>query len=441
MTSSTHRNSIVEPLDMDKLRTNQRFYSECMHYLINYGRHVDILNFLVRHKQTSKALNYVILMQVTPEQFIHVVVVPYLKRGKLDSIISTMIEVDETLVIWKSYIIQICHMLEKRNHWNSLYQVQLLLKDTVRASMTCVKFYTMKCGSYQDLRNNAFHLQNAEKHLRSELELSQWEEIQLQPKKPEESLSLAMKMDSKSLNQHINTICRQMEAAKFLAKCEDDGKDTIKLLPKVNSVNSINHSVSFHLSFSAAFQISMLQCQRIPTLFGSAQDKILLASLIMICGSNIEEGFGLSYRIIQDLSLAADKIYSITTKFLSMNKRLSDVEKLIDCIKSNSTKPDTSVCDNILELAIQTALEVLGSHGVHQMKSTIDNLIRLIGDVATQIECHITAGQLKAAYLLAVSNRRPQDIKRIARLAEKTNQPHIKKLCEKKLSNMDGDDD
>lgn len=185
----------------------------------------------------------------------------------------------------------------------------------------------------------------------------------------------------------------------------------------------------------------MLQCQRIPTLFGATQDKILLTSLILICGTNIEEGFGLAYRIIHDLSLASDKIYSITTKYLSMNNRLSDIEKLVDCIKSNSSRPDTSMCDNILELAIQTVLEVLGAHGVHQGKSSIDNLIRLIGDVSIRIECHIIAGQLKAAYLLAVSNRRPNDIKRIGKLAEKTNQPHIKKLCEKKLGNMDGDDD
>lgn len=181
----------------------------------------------------------------------------------------------------------------------------------------------------------------------------------------------------------------------------------------------------------------MVQCQRIPTLFGNSQDKILLTALILTCGTNIEEGFGLAYRIIQDLSLAADKIYSITTKYLSMNGRLQDVEKLVDCIKSNTTRQDTTMCDGLLELAIQTAL---GVHGAQKIKSTIDNLIRLIDDVAMQIECHIIAGQLKAAYLLAVAHRRPYDIRRIARLAEKTNQPHIKKLCEKKLGNIDGDE-
>lgn len=183
----------------------------------------------------------------------------------------------------------------------------------------------------------------------------------------------------------------------------------------------------------------MLECQRIPTLFGNSQDKILLTSLLLICGSNIEEGFGLAYRIIQDLSLSSDKIYSITIKYLALNSRLNDIEKLINCIKSNSASQDTQMCDSLLELSVQTALEVHGQQGILLHKVAMDNLIRLISDPSRQIECHIIAGQLKGAYLIAVANRRPYDIKRIARLADKSNQPHIKKLCEKRLGNLDDD--
>lgn len=175
----------------------------------------------------------------------------------------------------------------------------------------------------------------------------------------------------------------------------------------------------------------MLPCTRIPTLFGTAQDKIILTSLILICGSNIEEGFGLAYRIIQDLTLNSDKIYAIVTKFLSLNNRLHDVEKLIDCIKSNSNHPDNQLCDEILSLAVQTAFSVQGNQ--HHMKATIENLIRLIDDIGIQIDCYILSGQLKSAYLLAVQHKRVPDIKRILRNADKTNQLQIKKLCEKKL--------
>lgn len=212
---------------------HSRFYGECMYYLVSYGRHIDILRFLTKYKQIIKALKYTLLLQIQAEQFIQTIILPHLKIGMLNIIIEHMIEMDETIIVWKEYIIKTCLLLEKKRLFNSLYQMQLVLKDTVRASMTCVKFYTMGSSTYQELCNNGFHLINAQKHLKSELELCQWEEIKVHSKRPEENLSLVMKMDSKSLNQHINTIWRQIEAAKFLAECEENDKETVKLIPKV----------------------------------------------------------------------------------------------------------------------------------------------------------------------------------------------------------------
>lgn len=214
---------------------NTRFYTESLYYLIGYGLHADVLRFLIKYQQIVKALKYTLLLQIPSEQFIQTIILPHLKNGKLRTIVEHMIDMDDTLIVWKEYIIKTCLLLEKRRLFNSLYQMQLLLQDTVRASMTCVKFYTMGCTTYQELKNNAFHLVNAQKHLKSELELCQWEEIKVASgtRKPDENQSLVMKMDAKSLNQHINTIWMQIEAAKFLAKCEDNDRETVKLIPKV----------------------------------------------------------------------------------------------------------------------------------------------------------------------------------------------------------------
>lgn len=220
--------------DSEQHGPHSRFYSESIFYLVNYGRHIDILRFLIKYKQIAKALKYTVVLHIPTEQFIQTIIMPHLKNGRLNVIVQQMIDMDETLMMWKEYIIQICLMLEKRNLLNSLYQIQLQLKDTVRASMTCVRFYTINCSSYLDLRNNSYHLMNAQKHLKSELELCQWEEIKAQTKRLDESVSLVMKMDSKSLNQHINTIWLQIDSAKFLAGCEENGKDTVNLISKVN---------------------------------------------------------------------------------------------------------------------------------------------------------------------------------------------------------------
>lgn len=189
-----------------------------------------------------------------------------------------------------------------------------------------------------------------------------------------------------------------------------------------------------YVFFLLFLQISLLPCTRIPTLFGTSQDKIILSALILICGTNIEEGFGLAYRIIQDLNLNADKIYAIVTKYVAQNNQLNDVDKLVECIKGNDTQKDNKLCDEILSLAIQTAISVHGSHILPPVKSGIETLIRQISEPSVQIDCYILSGQLKSAYLLAVQYERKQDIRRILRHAEKNNQQQIKKLCEKKLT-------
>lgn len=158
--------------------------------------------------------------------------------------------------------------------------------------------------------------------------------------------------------------------------------------------------------------------------------------MILICGANVQEGFGLAYRVIQDMCLNSDKIYAIATKYLAVHNRLHDVEKLVMCIKTNnSSQPDTKLCNEILSLAVQSAVNTHTSP--QRTRATIENLIRLISEVSIQIDCHILSGQLKSAYLLAVQHRRPADIRRILRHAEKTNQIQIKKLCEKKLQSID----
>lgn len=155
--------------------------------------------------------------------------------------------------------------------------------------------------------------------------------------------------------------------------------------------------------------------------------------MILICGANIEEGFGLAYRIMQDLNLNADKIYAIVTKYVAQNNQLNDVDKLVECIKGNDILKDNKLCDEILSLAVQTSINIHGNHIMPPIKSSIETLIRQISEPSVQIDCYILSGQLKSAYLLAVQHERKQDIRRILRHAEKNNQQQIKKLCEKKL--------
>ena len=393
---------------------NTRYFEESMYYLTTYGNHYDTLVFLMKHKQIVSALKYTLLQKVDPEIFTNLIVLPHLKIGELEAIIKLMVDFDDTLLIWKEYIVQFCRFLEVKGMLNSLYHMQTLLKDPIRASMTCVRFYSMNCRTFNDLHLHSHHLENAQKHLESELELCNWEEINVvDGEKLGSQKSLLMKMDLKTLNGHINTILRQMEVAKFLANCESCGRETVTLMSKL-----------------------FIETQKLPTLFGSTQEKLQLAVLTLVCGHNIEEGFGLSFRIIQDFNLDMVKVYGLTAKYLCTCSRFQDVEKLLVCVGENNGNDSQAFSDEIICLSVKTAV---GAHGITPaIKSPLDSLIKKIKDVGLKIGCHIQCGQLKAGYLLAVQHNRINDVKKILRQAEASNQVHIKRLCEKKLSMIKG---
>ncbi len=129
-------------------------------------------------------------------------------------------------------------------------------------------------------------------------------------------------------------------------------------------------------------------------------------------------------------------MYGITAKYLSGHNRLDDVEKLIENINSNSDT-DSALCDEIISLSIHTAIastSPLNAPVKQIIGQTIESLLRHVTDIGIKISCHIAGGQLKSAYLLAVQYNRFNDVKKVLRKAEQTNQQYIKKLCEKKLN-------
>jgi len=55
--------------------------------------------------------------------------------------------------------------LERNAYINTLYEFQLLMKDYVRASMSCICFFGKMCRNYCDLYANIEYLIKARQHL------------------------------------------------------------------------------------------------------------------------------------------------------------------------------------------------------------------------------------------------------------------------------------
>jgi hypothetical protein len=143
--------------------------------------------------------------------------------------------------------------------------------------------------------------------------------------------------------------------------------------------------------------------------------------------------------------LKPTKIYSTCTKYLARDvTRLIEVEKLVNCIRTNASSLLNSIdtdtekmCDDLLALAVEIAY----TNHQSEAKMQIDQLIKLIANKTMKIECYINSNQLKTAFVHSAAINNLDFIKRIMKKAETTRQDKIRRLCEKKLQQSVSDRD
>jgi len=257
------------------------YYQESLYYLLAYGSYTSILQFFLRHKEFDKCLVYILDNNIERDLFLNGVYLYCLKNGHVEKLHNAMRTKDPTLITWRKYLISVCHFMERKQYWHILYQIQLFMRDYVRASITCIRFYTNEANTYSDLHNRAHLLQDAQKHL--ELEL-QTESLTKRRKNInfDHSGQNTLMMEPSEIDRHINTICRQTEIVKFLTNCEKEERSSTEFFNLFPDIDSDN-----------------FQTLQLPTLFGNQQQKIHLAVLAILCGRDIEEGFGIAFRIMQ----------------------------------------------------------------------------------------------------------------------------------------------
>lgn len=105
------------------------------------------------------------------------------------------------------------------------------------------------------------------------------------------TLQLAMKLDPREVNHHLNTILRQIEVTKFLNSCETEQHRVMDLIPELRQLMQTNGILG-----------TKLPSYSVPTLFGANIERMQLAVLAILCGKNVEEGFGLAFRLVNHSS-------------------------------------------------------------------------------------------------------------------------------------------
>ncbi|KOC64689.1 Zinc finger FYVE domain-containing protein 26 [Habropoda laboriosa] len=408
-----------KPLYKNTSATMQNvYYQESLYYLLAYGSYNSILEFFLTHEEFDKCLTFTLENDLEPDLFFNTIYLYCLKNGCIEKLHEAMMNKDSSLLIWKKYLIYVCHSLEKRQYLNILYQLQLFMKDYIRAAMTCIRFYLNEVNNYTELCTRVHFLLDAQKHLESELQI---ETLNRKRRKSMSSMHgnqgiLTMEMELSEIDKHINTICRQMEITKFLANCEKDGRAPIQFLNLFPEKDSNNSYIL-----------------KIPTLFGNQEEKIDLAVLTMLCGHNIEEGFGIAFRIMQDYNLPQQKVYSLAGHILIMKNNIAAIEQLIKCCHTSGIKNSYIISDYVLAHCVKLFLSQLHNETESVLKNDIYNLVRLITDIELKINTYIECKQLKAAYLLAVRHSRAQDIRKILKESDRLGQNAIKAICIKWL--------
>ncbi|XP_048339945.1 zinc finger FYVE domain-containing protein 26 isoform X1 [Sphaerodactylus townsendi] len=385
------RSLCLEMIPEGKIQHNS-YYQECLFYLHNYGTNLAIISFYMRHGCMREALLHLLNKESPPEVFIEGVFVPSYKSGKLHLLENLLETIDPSLGSWGVYLIAACKHLQKKNYFHILYELQQFMKDQVRAAMTCIRFFTHKAKSYTELGGRQRWLLKVKDHLKVYLQ-----EVSRTSGRKKAQCTFRKKMSATDVSRHLSTVELQMEVTKFLHQCEK-----LSSLPRADLA--------------------------VPTLFGNNQMKMEVACKVMLEGKNIEEGFGIAFRVLQDFQLEAAAVYNKVAQQLLKQQKYSEIRQLLKCIKESGVAAKNDG-DNVI-------LNCLGELGAIPSEE-LDDLIQDMDSDENKIQAYLRCHKLRSAYLVAVKLENPravQLVQHVRQLAEDSGEDVVQAICTQWLS-------
>ncbi|KAL7380753.1 hypothetical protein ABVT39_023353 [Epinephelus coioides] len=361
------------PVDRPEGQTqSSSLHQECLYYLNTYGTHLALISFYMRHDCMTEALTYLLNKECPDEVFIEGVLQPSLERGRLGMLQGIMEKLDPGLETCGRYLIASCQFLQRRGYYNTLYQLQQFMMDHVRAAMTCIRFFTHGASSYLQLGEQQRWLVRAKEHLRTYLQEQQGRGS---GRRRSQVNSFRKMMSSSDVSRHMNTIELQLEVTRFLHRCETT---TSSKVPQTSAPSSKSPGSSSP-----------------PTLFGGSPTKIEVACKVMLGGKNIEEGFGIAYRVIQDFQLEAQAVYVRAGQRLVRQRQYGAVRQLLKCVSESGTATKND-CDALILSCVSIA-----DKGPADAKE-LESLILEAKSTESKIKAYLLCSKLRPAYLLAV---------------------------------------
>jgi len=341
---------------------------------------------------------------------------PSLRKGCFSDVKLAVQRLDPSLQSWRTYFSTLGRHLERLDLVHVLYDFQLFLKDDLRAAMTCMRFYQSGAHDYSELNDRLSHLQQAKQHL---------DNFKLQHNGTSSAKRLGLILPMKDVEKYLMAIELQVDATKFLYQKSELCQtffETSSAKYDASNANSPSGSKT-NLNETGLESVN----DSLPTVFGNSTARAHVATMVILSGDSVTEGFPLAVRIIQEYRLHAGNVYSLTAKNLVRLKRLDDIAPFLNCMKRIGGQND-ELCDRVILKVIASSI----THGYENQ--TIESLIRLLTQNKNKIEALIQCGKLKSAYLLAVKDGSIDSVRQICNEAHRTGQTSVKAICEKWLS-------
>uniref|UniRef100_UPI00358E2D5C zinc finger FYVE domain-containing protein 26 n=1 Tax=Myxine glutinosa TaxID=7769 RepID=UPI00358E2D5C len=387
--------------------SQDRLYDECLRYLHQYGTHLAFLSFLARHKQLRQAAQHTLDKDCAEEVFVEGLLLPALQAGRLDDLLQHLFELDPLLQSWSSILVASCKHLNRRGLHHSLLHLQRFMKDDIRAAMTCIRFFRRGAISYADLFRRLPHLEEAKTHLKAALSEPQaWPSTVFgQHHKAVHGVTqnanapFLLKISPTDLTKNISTIDLQVEVTKFLKQYE---------------TLSESSSMAPH------------------TLFGNNNVKCDVACKVILSGVNVEEGFGIAFRILQEFELPALAVYVRVARQLVERAQGSELQRLLRCV-AESGMAGPGDLDTVVLSAVRTA--VVASPATLEVKE-LDSLIAKMKNDNDKVKAYMVSGRLRSAYLVAVKLQLSESVpfvEIIMAQAQRLGQQNMTSMCKRWL--------
>ncbi|XP_059860338.1 zinc finger FYVE domain-containing protein 26 isoform X2 [Delphinus delphis] len=365
---------------------NNTYYQECLFYLHNYSTSLAIISFYVRHSCLREALLHLLQKESPPEIFIEGIFQPSYKSGKLHVLENLLESIDPTLESWGKYLIAACQHLQKKNYYHILYELQQFMKDHIRAAMTCIRFFSHKAKTYTELGEKLSWLLKAKDHLKIYLQ----ETSRRTGRK--KTTFFRKKMTAADVSRHMNTLQLQMEVTRFLHRCESAGTSQITPLP-------------------------------LPTLFGNNHMKMDVACKVMLGGKNVEDGFGIAFRVLQDFQLDAAATYCKAARQLVEREKYSEIRQLLKCV-SESGMAAKSDGDTILLNCLEAFKRI--------PPQELEGLIQAMHSDDSKVQAYLTCCKLRSAYLIAVKQEHSRAavlVQQVQQAAKSSGDAVVQDIC------------